>query len=223
MSKMRPTQGVSFPRSGHKIVYNVAKQYFGESMVYCDPDNEQGMHCSCDCVPCVNLDRTFSKFHDFGLMGSPGTPILADERYFVQYRSPVWSITSNFKLYIQARPQENHRDGWRKFAYRDIFYWNRFVDKWVLDFPSHLELPLYCLYEELLKDPIFQLKAVLRFLSAEPLDEQRAEQIIQDFKVAPRNNLANFEFYEPDFFRDLEEVARERLELLKLPLFGEAS
>ena len=80
--KMKPTQGVSFPRSGHAPVYQVARRYFGDAFVYCDTnDTEQ---CGCEHVPCVNPNRTFSKNHDFGLRRFSGVPIIPSEHYFIQ-------------------------------------------------------------------------------------------------------------------------------------------
>ena len=84
--KMRPAQGVSFPRSGHGAVLRVARRYFGDSLVYCDSNSKKG-HCGCKAVPCANPARIFAKNHDFGLRTSAGVPMIPAERYFIQYRS----------------------------------------------------------------------------------------------------------------------------------------
>ena len=217
--KMRPTQGVSFPRSGHAPVQQIAKRYFGDSFVYCDANNAK--HCGCKAVPCVNPDRTFAKNHDFSVRTSPGVPIISSEHYFIQYRNPVRSIVSNFYLYRSNHPDENKRADWEKFAHRDVFYWNRFIDKWVLDFPADAEAPLYCTYEALIADPDARVREILRFFSDGPLDDQAATRIIEKMPISPRNRLAEFEFYDPVFFRELEGVASERLAELDLPSFAE--
>ena len=75
--KMRPTQGVSIPRSGHEAVYHVARLYFGDAFVYCDAFyiHDDRPFCVCGSIPCVNPARTFSKNHDFGLHSSAGVPM----------------------------------------------------------------------------------------------------------------------------------------------------
>jgi hypothetical protein len=218
--RMRATQGVSFPRSGHEIVYHIARRYFGEAFVYCDLHNP-GL-CGCGSVPCVNPDRTFAKNHDFGLRRSPGVPILPTERYLIQYRSPVWSITSNFKLYLKRHPDENDRAGWERFAFRDVFLWNRFIDKWVLDFPPDANPPQYCTYEELIDEPEVKVREVMAFLSDGPLDDDRISADLERFPIAPRRTLSEFEFFDPVFFRELEDAASGRLAELDLPSVEEA-
>ena len=216
---MRPTQGVSFPRSGHAAIYHIAKRYFGDAFVYCDTNSTK--YCGCESVPCVNLARTFAKNHDFSVRTSPGVPIIPSEHYFIQYRNPVRSIVSNFHLYQNKHPDENERADWEKFAHRDVFYWNRFIDKWVLDFPADAKPPLYCTYEALIADPESRVREILRFMSDGPLDEAAAAQIIEQRPISPRNRLAEFEFYDPAFFGELEDAASDRLAELDLPSFTE--
>jgi len=217
--KMRPTQGVSFPRSGHAPVRRIAERYFGDSFVFCDTNNPK--YCGCEAVPCVNPNRTYAKNHDFGLRTSPGVPIIPSEHYFIQYRNPIRSIVSDFFLYLNNHPDENTRADWENFAYRDVFFWNRFIDKWVLDFPADAEAPLYCTYEALIRDPAARVREILTFFSDGPLDEEAATRIIEKLPISPRDNLAKFEFYDTDFFRELEELASERLTELDLPSFTE--
>ena len=40
--KIRPTQGVSYPRSGHAAVFHIAKDYFGDAFIYCDTSMDVG-------------------------------------------------------------------------------------------------------------------------------------------------------------------------------------
>lgn len=221
--RMRPTQGVSFPRSGHAVVYHIARRYFGDALVYCDADNKKDPRmCGCGSVPCINPKRTFAKNHDFTLHRSPGVPILPAERYLIQYRNPVLSITSNFLVHLERSPEENSRAAWERFAFRDVFFWNRFIDKWVLDFPPELEPPLYCTYEALLADPGARVPEIIGFLSDGPLDHDRLGAVMEENPITPRRSLKEFAFYDPVFFRELEEVAALRLAELDLPSFDEA-
>ncbi len=216
---IRATQGVSFPRSGHEIIFRVSRLYFGDEFVYCDANSDK--FCGCGRVPCINPRRTFAKNHDFGLRTSPGVPIIAEERYLVQYRSPVWAIASNYKLHLNNHPEDNNREGWEKFAFRDVFFWNRFIDKWVLDYPETANPPLYCTYEALLSNPDERIREVMAFLCDDPLDEERIVQIMQRVNVTARDSISRFEYYDPGCFRELEAAASDRLAELDLPLFGE--
>jgi len=217
--KMRPTQGVSIPRSGHGAVYQVARRYFGDAFVYCDDQNEKNRHCGCRAVPCVNPARTFAKCHDLDLRASPGMPIIPSERYFIQYRNPVRSIVSYYHVHLEDHQDECERADWERFALRYVLYWNRFIDKWVLDFPEDAAAPFYCTYESLLSEPKARMREILTFLSDEPLDDEALTRILEKRPIAPRDRLAKFEYYDPVFLRELEDAASERLAELDLPSF----
>ncbi len=216
--KMRPTQGVSFPRSGHEAVFHIAKNYFGDSFIYCDAFGGKKL-CGCKKVPCINPARTFAKNHDFSLKKSPGVPIIPFEHYFIQYRSPVRTFVSNYYLHLMNHPDKCERADWESFAFRQVFYWNRFIDKWVLNFPENAARPLYCTYESLLAEPEARIKEILTFMSDEPLDEEAAMRILKKLPIKPRNNLTAFKFYDPVFFKDVQDAVFERLALLSLPSF----
>ena len=237
MLPMRASQGASFPRSGHGAVRAIVKLYFDDAFVYCDINHTD--YCGCESVPCINPKRTYSKNHDFGLRRPPkkprglrqhlehhfrrrkvgGVPIIPTERYFIQYRSPVFAIASNFKLHLSAYPDHNHRAGWEQYAFKDLFYWNRFIDKWVLGFPARARPPLYVSYESLLADPHARVRDILKFHSVGPLDEDRVEQVLQKAPVVPKHSISKFEFYDPDFFQKMEDATSGRLQKLGLPSF----
>jgi hypothetical protein len=229
---MRPTQGVSIPRSGHGAVCQVARRYFGGTWVYCDAfyvkddegyvkdDEGRSRVCGCKSVPCVNPARTFSKLHDFGLLLNPGVPILRSERYFIQYRSPMRAIVSNYLLHVVVFPDECGYRGWQSYAMFEVGYWKRFVEKWVLDFPVSDVPPLYCSYESLLSEPQARMREILTFMSEEPLEDEAVTRIIEQLpKVEPRDRLAEFRYFDPVFFRELEAVASGYMETLGLPSF----
>ena len=72
-------------------------------------------------------------------------------------------------------------------------------------------------------DPKTTRTSVLSFLSDQPVNVQKAHELIERLDVQPRSVLQDFDFYEPAFFKKLEFVARERLALLDLPLFQDQS
>ena len=177
--KMRHTQGVSYPRSGHGVIFHLAKHYFGDAFVYCSPGGSNKMHCGCKSVPCVNPGRTFSKNHDFGLRKSAGISITLSERYFIQYRNSVRSIASDFYLYRSNNPDKVKQADWENFARNSVAFWNRFVDKWVLNFPLNANESFHCKYEDLIANPEDRVREVLSFLSDEPLDDNLVAQILK--------------------------------------------
>ncbi len=219
--KVRPAQGVSYPRSGHSIVYHFAARYFGEAFIYCDINNK--MFCGCESAPCVNPKRSFAKNHDFSLQNSEGVPIIPSERYLIQYRSPVRSIVSNYYLYRYRKILRHRRSEWQKFALDCIVFWNRFVDKWVLNFPSDANTPFFCSYESLISDPKVRMGEILAYLSDGPLDEDALHQILKIKPIVQRNSLSGFRYYDAGLFREMEELTSGRLAKLGLPSFEDGS
>lgn len=216
---MQPTQGVSYPRSGHAPIWRIAMFYFGDAFIYCDVNNKT--KCGCESLPCINPGRTFAKNHDFSVNKTAGAPIIPSEHYFIQYRSPVRSIVSNFYLYRRRHRFEFRRADWETFAFSAISYWNRFIDKWVLNFPSNANAPLYCSYESLIADPEVRVREVLAFLSKGPLDEEAVSRVLEQRPISARNRLSEFRFYDPGFFSELEGLTDDRLTRLDLPPFVE--
>lgn len=219
---LKPTQGISFPRSGHAPVFHLIQRYFGDSLVYCDPDNHAGKFCACGTVPCVNEYRNYAKFHDFELRTSKGIDILPDERYLIQFRNPVHSIVSDYHLHKTRNSHISHtRQHWEEFAVKQIFYWNKFVDKWAINFPNGDVENLQCIYEDLLAAPTEKSREILRFIGVGEIDEARMESILGELKVEQQGNLRGFEFYDPLFFRSLEDRTNGRLPRLGVPDYAE--
>ncbi|MDB4348205.1 hypothetical protein OAN12_06720 [Halioglobus sp.] len=217
---MRKTQGVSLPRSGHAVSFQLGMRYFGEEMIYCDPEGTQ--FCSCRSVPCINQERKFAKNHDFALRNSTGWAVLKDENYLIQYRNPVHSICSNYQLYLKKNPQETSKKGWHKFAYREIYYWNHFVDKWVIDYPEDARPPLYLTYEELLGSPLAKARQIIEFMSDGPIEEELFDNVMSKFEVKSQGSLAGFQHIDHGFFDEIEEMASQRLAVLALPGWRDA-
>ena len=104
MSLKRNVQGVSFPRSGHHLLVNFLQRYFGGRFAYCEYYNH------CQQQPCANPANNLQKSHDFGLE----LPADGAGDYLLQYRHPLYSITSNYFLHLRSlerrgRSFENRR------------------------------------------------------------------------------------------------------------------
>ncbi|MDP7129984.1 MAG: hypothetical protein QF437_05820 [Planctomycetota bacterium] len=215
MISIRRTQGVSIPRSGHAITFQLGRRYFGDKFVYCDPDGTN--FCSCRTVPCVNPETTFGKNHDFALRKSTGVILRKDVDYLIQYRNPVHSITSNFQLYLKRHPEALSEEGWKKFAYRDIYYWNHFIDKWVLDYPDNAIPPFYLTYEELVGSPIDKAREIIAFMSDGDVDDEQFDKVMSKFKIEARGALSSFQYVDHGFFDEIERRTSQRLAELNLP------
>ena len=70
-------------------------------------------------------------------------------------------------------------------------------------------------------DPEARVREILSFLSDGPLDDEAVTRTLEKLPISPRDNLAEFEFYDPIFFRELEDAASGRLARLELPSFTE--
>ena len=129
------------------------------------------------------------------------------------------SIVSNFYLHRRRTAKQLKLEDWQRFARNGIRYWNRFIDKWVLNYPSDAAKPLYCNYESLLADPRARSREVLLYMSIDALDEDRLNSALEAVSIRARDRLSSFEYFDPAFFRSLEKAADPRLNQLKLPSF----
>jgi hypothetical protein len=162
---VKPVIFVSYPRSGHHWLIQLATEYcsllYGaEPSVIPGPRVKPGVfvragdfsYCEyyhhCVQVPCT-LGALVQKNHDFDLT----LPREERFRYVALARDPARSIVSYHEFTGRAKP-------WPSFARRKAKYWRGFVEKWMLD--EHEEtLPL--MYEQLLYEPAVTLSTFLQF------------------------------------------------------------
>jgi hypothetical protein len=207
----REVQGVSYPRSGHHLLVNVLKAYFGPEFNYCS-DTE----LNCNSLPCRNSQgANLRKNHDHELTFSTSLP---DTDYLIQFRRPLYSIVSNFYLAVRSNPVsvKDSQEGWQSFAAHEVERWNRWMRKWVLDNPNPRRLTV--IYESVMENPLEELLRIVRFFSTEHTpDRARLAQIIRRLDVRPRRKLTQFPYYEPGFFGDLEQQLADVAEAAGLP------
>lgn len=220
---MRQVMGVSFPRSGHNIIHNIFYHYYGDRLVYCDAINKDGTHCGCRNFPCINPANTFSKNHDFGLKTGKGTPVIDTTSYLVQYRTPVRSIASNFKLYQRRKllqfclPVLGGQRMWRHFAGIQIKLWKSFVNKWAIGLQESQIDHLNCSYQELLDFPLETARKAIEFTSLQPVNVARLEEALNKTAPRPLGRLKDFPFVDHGYFSELESRVQVEMELLNLP------
>ena len=213
------TESISYPRSGHGPLYNSMRRYFGDRLVYCDAEHLEGLNCGCRKVPCINPRNNFSKNHDWGLKIGKGLEIRAGQRYLVQYRNPVCSIASDYNLHVQQVPNSSGREQWYEFAREAIAYWNKFIDKWVIDLCNRDNPQLICSYEKLVQDPIGTVTSVVDFITDEPVDDEALRREVLHERIQPQNRIAKFRHFDTGFLREIETIAGERMTTLGIPSF----
>jgi hypothetical protein len=194
----RGVQGVSYPRSGHSLLVQFLKNYIGPTFHYCE------YYTGCRKWPCVNKDNNFQKNHDFGL----SLPICRDRPLLVQFRSPLYSIASNFALLAEQAPDRFTLAGWERYALVSITAWRQWVHKWVLCLDHRDALILD--YDKVVNEPTDHLSRVLLFFGIRP-EPVRLQSVVEQLRVRRRRSAHEFPFYDSDFLRWVENHAAEEI------------
>jgi len=188
-------QGISFPRSGHEIVWHALRQYFQRPM--------------CDYGSVLEQpDYIWARNHDF----DGDFPMVQGLRHVIQYRSPVRSITSNYRLHAM-NSQKDSLTHWRTFMDKQIVAWKRFAHKWLID--NGLDACLLIPYERLVRQPHATLVELFSFMSDDAIDEQR----MPSEGIEPRNSLDRFPYYDEEVFAYIEEQLATEMVMLAIPSF----
>lgn len=179
MSDLRTVNGlfvvenVCFPRSGHHMVYDVVRSYFGNRLSYCElylqPERQ------IDLCPETN----YQKNHDFGL----DTPVAKDRKYLVQIRNPVHAITSRWAM--ESRTSASVAEsGWETSAKEWAVYWAGFFSKWIL---SPIPNRIIVQYEDVLTNPMDTMTTIIQFIQGvQNIESDRLYQCLQRFPIVAR-------------------------------------
>ena len=152
---------VTYPRSGHHaLMYFLSALSKSIASDYCEyykckgHDNtpiscpKEGLHAREKGFVC-GAGRRILKNHDFGL----DLPVRQDWKYIVQYRHPIYSIESWYKL-----ERRNGRDmDFLDFFEEKLDFWKKFIERWVIGSAAR---------ENVLLMPYEKLGDVDRLLSA---------------------------------------------------------
>jgi hypothetical protein len=184
---------------------------FLEEFHYCD------YYRHCRQIPCSDPKTTFQKNHDFKLSLSQ------DKRfhYLVQYRNPLQAIASWYIAEHKHRHKNRIGEGrlkrrvklsliqdsyafWRIFLEKNLIYWRRFIDKWVL---SDSLYQVYSVsYDDLLEDPEQVLTRVSMFINHDiPQDMNLIEKVVQEQKIAKKHHIVDFKYFDPKLFSRIED------------------
>lgn len=198
VAMIHKTQGVSFPRSGHAVVWHAIRQYFDKPMC------TYGSVLECQ-------DYIWAKQHDH----RGEFPKLAWLRHVIQYRNPVRSIVSNYYLHANHTGRDDLRH-WHSFVNKQIKSWRRFADKWLLN--NGIERSLLIPYESLIKEPLPTLRAIFQFMSDEPIEDDR----IHYHNILPQDNLSKFKYFDERVFAHIESELEQEIKALSLPSYRDS-
>jgi hypothetical protein len=201
-------QGVSYPRSGHSLLVEFLMTYVGPGFHYCE------YYTGCRQWPCVNRGNHFQKNHDFGL----SLPVSRDRPLLVQFRSPLYSIASNFALLAIRAPTRFTLEGWERYAIVSIVAWRHWIHKWILGLDHQDALLLS--YDKLVRHPDDHLSRALLFFGIKP-DPVRVRAIVERMGVRRRTFACGFPFYDADFLRWIEQHAADEIEAIGAPTMDE--
>ena len=224
----------TFPRSGHNLLVEALLRYYGSTgfnsedhcgiirsgpLVYC----EHYTHCGR--IPCTDSRTNIQKTHDFNLKVI--VPVGAD--VVVQYRTPVESIVSHYRL---ARSRGNISDSmasWRAFAARSTQYWQKFIAKWVVRGPRQTVVtgvdgcevnpkPEFISYHDFVADPVRYVSTVFNMLFPdEIIDPERLTNALGPLAIRPRFRMKSFDYYDASYFAEIEGQCRDLMLQLNLP------
>jgi hypothetical protein len=165
-------------------------------LVYCEYYN----HCRQS--PCSDPRTNFQKNHDFGLK----LPILPNQHYIVQYRSPYPAIISRYKLEVEVfGTVEDSARNWATYLEKKFEYNKKFHQKWL----SREDNPLLhkLKYEDLIANPFDEMRKVLSICNPrESVQERRLREVIERLDVEPKNSASSFKYYS---VRDAERLNSE--------------
>jgi hypothetical protein len=192
------TQGISFPRSGHAIVWHALRNYFDQPM------SKYG-------AVLEKPEYIWAKQHDF----QGDFPKIIWLPHVIQYRNPVRSIVSNYYLYANHTKQDT-AEHWRDFVKKQVDGWRRFANKWLIN--NGIERSLLVPYEQLVARPLETLRQIFQFMTDEPIDGSR----IQFQTIKPRNNIEKFKYFDERVFARIESELRAEMDYLFLPSYRDS-
>jgi hypothetical protein len=199
---------VTFPRSGHGVLAKLLKAYFQDKFRYCE------YYRCCHRIPCVHPETNFQKIHDFQLKVENNP----SNFYIVQYRHPLESITSLYRKSLERGwydIKEDTKEEWIRFFKREIIFWKKFINKWVIN--NHNPNTYYLRYNELIAQTAIKLKEVIVFINPEiTIELSRIEKIVAEIGMGVKNRIEDFKYFNKREFQEMEDVVHKELQTLSL-------
>lgn len=205
---LKSVQSISFPRSGHRLVYGLLRDYFGDGLSRCEY-----YHC-CRSVPCKK-GSVYLKNHDFelDLNNDPRRPHIVQIRrsaqsqmnaYFRFVRFPEQRYFFGEQSLRPAQPAEYIPDSadvmreYCEFVSEKREFFVGFVQKWVL---ANTNPNTYFLeYSDLVTRPLPHMTSLIQWLTpGHPLDSRRVAAVVEKAGISYKHCLAEDPLFIPDF------------------------
>jgi len=215
--------GVSWPRSGHHLLVNILKSYYGKTFRYCNYYNS--VDC-CRTIPCSRFRYiNFSKNHDYRDI----VPITDNRKYIIQYRKYMPSIASDFELYLRRSNRNNDTAvDFRRFATESAKNYLRFMERWSSAAATNTTF-VRLSYERLIGSPEETLRTLVTLFSpSRPCDERKLASSIQAVAqttvkdrvevvdsasgVHGGRDFRSFRFYDEALFQSLDQLTKPAYE-----------
>jgi len=170
---------VSFPRSGHRFLREILSGYFENHFVFYESHTKKVTNW-----PNVNFklkNVNYVKTHDFRLTGRKVlfSKFPKNRRYLIQIRHPLGSIASYYEFSLKHKHICNDNEAaWHEFLTRNLNYWKRFCEIWLLK--SHSD-SLLISYDDICSDTFKAAEKAIRFLTNQTsLNSTRLAKLIRD-------------------------------------------
>lgn len=199
---------ISFPRTAHQLLHRCLETYFREALVYCE------FYSHCGQIPCINPRNNFQKFHDLNLNLYNNLSY----NFIIQYRHPIESIISWYKLDLESGKSsvnEDNKREWIQFFNNKIVFWQRFVKKWIIENTN--PFTYYLNYRNFISEPKTKLQEVIKFMCpTTKIDIDLVSLIVAQNDIRIRGSIKDFKYYDMEFFKEIEKKCAFELALLNL-------
>jgi hypothetical protein len=204
-----------FPRSGHRFLRNMVRDYFSSSMVFYEAHSKviKSYGDREELIDNVN----YAKTHDFK---SEGREVLNglnlhNRKYLIQIRHPLESIISWYEFSLKHKTLEvDNRDTWLNFLEQKFSFWKSFYNVWEVN--SVTEDKLLVKYDDLYSNSQAIFSNVIEFLSGDKLvdsslikaivNSQEFLQYVGDTSSVKnkKREVSEFKYFDLTLFTELE-------------------
>jgi len=197
---MNKILNVTFPRSGHFLLYILLREILGDKLDYCEFYNCnicRGVNAEQLCVrPTVN----FQKHHDFIRLFYYRKYLTLrkdfDRKYLIQYREKIPALISWYEMFLnegKGKVEDSPR-GFKRFYKWSSQFYDKWFEKWVLD--DEIKDKKIITYKELTLQPQKTLVDILDFMGVYDIDITFMLNRMVKALTLPKREIENFKYIE---------------------------
>ncbi len=215
-----------FPRSGHRFLRNMLEDYFGKELKHCSVYNTDN----------IRERYNYIKDHDIGLSEARMKEAVFDpgRKYIVQFRHPLYSLTSWYEYRLIKRKINDSQNNWRLFMKVQLKYWERFANKWVISKQGASNI-CFVLYEDLVSNTDVVLKNIILFITGlDAINDAALKKSVSAYSnkihrylidqklgnnTVPARDITESKYFDRDLFEKIEvELKNDYLEPMGIPM-----